>query len=95
MTDTIKTATELSSHEVQTRQLFNGKAWSSERQAITNIFIAFSGSSFPADKIAQISGALYGMGREDIIQAALTSFVKEKVLRSRMLGGQRLYEVNY
>jgi hypothetical protein len=95
MTDTIKTNNQLSDYEVKTRELFNGKAWSSERQIIANIFIAFSGSSFTVEKIAQISGVLYGMGREDIIQSALTTFVRENVLRSRVHCSQRLYEVNY
>ena len=60
--------------------------------AVINVFRAMWSSSLPADRIRAVSDAINHAPMN--IDKALPGLVRTKVLRSRVQGGVRLYEIN-
>lgn len=90
---------ELDNHHLQTRQLLGTLEMNQGNLQIAAVFDAKHAYSLCAEDVASIAAALYFKRNDEAllkeIQAALTSAVKQKVLRSRMIRGTRHYEVNY
>lgn len=59
------------------------------------VFKAMHYASLPVSRIVAIGVAMANLSRWDNPQDILTKLTKAKVLRSRMIRGERHYEVNY
>lgn len=68
--------------------------WTSRKAAIANVFRAMWHASLEVERVNAIANAMGNTTGIDF-QPELTQLVKAKVLRSRVQGGKRLYEVNY
>lgn len=68
---------------------------SAPARMIAQVFVAMWSSSLPVQRVERIAFAMNGIpdGSMDL-QPTLTYLTKAKVLRSRMISGQRHYEVN-
>lgn len=90
-----------SEFDIKTRRLFDAylaqdATWSSQGVAIGLAFKAMYSASLDAPRVLRVTNALSGIDFSfETIQAELTRLVRGKVLRSRVVSGQRLYEVNY
>jgi len=63
---------------------------------VANVFTMMWTSSISAAKVVAITATVYDWYNvNDGIQASLTRLTRKKVLRSRMVSGKRLYEINY
>jgi len=85
---------ELTNIEREARALLAGcpVPWSPEATMIRSIFRWQYAASFTADDITAIGKATYCVTEWDP-QPVLTAMVRAKTLRSRTVGGRRLYEV--
>jgi hypothetical protein len=61
---------------------------------VANVFECQWSSSLSVEKVIAIAEAIYGITNMDV-QSVLTAMCRKKILRSRMYGGKRFYEVNY
>lgn len=82
---------------VDTIRLFWTVTNEPENVLIRAVFVADYACSLPLDRIERVAVALFNLN--DVngydLKKALTKLVKAKVLRSRMIRGQRHWEVNY
>lgn len=92
---------QLSEQEAKTRDMFDAyrKAdkWSDDFSRTQIVFIVFTAmwmSSLTVERIQKVGEAITGTLELDL-QATLTRLTREKILRSRVLVGKRVYEVNY
>ncbi len=90
---TKRSAEEARTHELLETVYRNEAKWSPERVMAANVFKAMWSSALPVDKIERVASAMYGM--EADLKSTLTDLCREKVLRSRMDHGVRLYEINF
>jgi hypothetical protein len=69
-----------------------------ERQAVRVVFWQNWSAALAADRVARIAAAVHNYEQNDVsdtyIAQALTRLVKEQILRSRVVKGVRLYELN-
>lgn len=88
---------QVTDQECATRQLMEvqpGEEW--YVIAIKRTFIAMWRNALPVERVRQVAEALSGLPIEEAhVQAALTRMTRDKLLRSRVQQGKRLYEVNY
>lgn len=61
---------------------------------VGKVFVVEHASSLPVHRVDTLAAALFQVPTPSL-QAELTRMVKAKVLRSRMIKGERHYEVNY
>ena len=76
------------------------KTWSPSRQMVSNVFNAYPNRALTAKQVTLVCKAVECLAdvpeNDQYVQDALTFFVRQKVLRSRLGdNGQRLYEVNF
>lgn len=90
------------SFEAKTNELFSnpkldGMGW--EVAAIKQVFKACWSYSMDIDHISRVACAIHGIRNAEetapVFQKHLTRLCKLGILRSRMTGKRRLYEVNY
>jgi hypothetical protein len=74
-------------------QVHQGDRWTPQRQMVLRVFKAMYSAAMPYWQIEQIAAAMYNQDRPNL-KPELTRLVKEKVLRSRMVKGERVYELN-
>jgi len=68
--------------------------WNPDFNAVAAVFKAMYYAALTTEKVNAIACALCGFTGFDA-QEELTRLTRAKVLRSRMHGGERLYELNY
>lgn len=67
----------------------------SQRQMIRSVFRALPHAALTVERVHEVAQALNACAvTQGSIRCALSSLVRQKVLRSRVEFGQRLYEVN-
>lgn len=94
---------ELTALEVTTRKLFNealeGDKWSANRLMIAKVFVGAYGESISlndiCNRLCSNEGLIRVAGFDDRIKDELTRYVRDGVLRSRLIRGVRHWEVNY
>ncbi|HEY1878450.1 MAG TPA: hypothetical protein VGG68_00810 [Caulobacteraceae bacterium] len=70
--------------------------WNHEFQVVAPVFKAMWQAALPVDRIEAIAKAIHGLSIEDgQLKPILTKLCRDKVLRSRVHFGKRLYEVNF
>lgn len=87
-----------STEEARTHELLQ-KIWSNAdcTQAeiiIASVFKAMWSSALPVERVEKIGCAMFGYEKLDL-QETLTAMARSHILRSRMSGGRRFYEVNF
>ena len=90
---TTRSAEEAKTHELL--DTYRDANWSPEKAILAQVFKAIWSSSISVERVNKIAIALNSMGESGDLQKTLTEAVRAKILRSRMHGGVRLYEVNY
>lgn len=80
--------------EITTRKLFAKVDNTQDNILIGGVFKGMYYAALSVDRIQNIASAMHGLQGCDL-QEALTKLCRQKILRSRMNQGKRLYEVNY
>lgn len=91
---------ELMPHEITTRKLFNAaiaKERTNIRLMIAWVFVQHSAALLKKERVADLIIANHGVSDHlrDVLSHALGQLVREKVLRSRVIGRVTHWEVNY
>ena len=96
MTDfTTRSADEAKTYELFANFEATHPGYNHDVVVVGMVFKALYYASLPVDRIVAVGTALANLTRWDNPQAILTTLTKAKVLRSRMIRGERHYEVNY
>lgn len=88
-----------SEYEARTHEMFSiyfqeELNWSPKRAALANVFKAMWSDSLSLERVNNLACAICNLSEFDA-SATLTKLVRAKILRSRMIGGVRHWEVNY
>lgn len=83
--------------EVQAREIMakvDRSSASTSTMMVLSVFRAMWSSALTADRVERIACAIHGFDSYPL-NDALTNLCRAKVLRSRMVGKHRLYEINF